>query len=104
MAYLNRAEREKLLNDLKTMKFTPAKVKLRRMDPKGRMAYFRNAQESGKLYTRFELHGLGTVVTLIEHDTDTVTTTEAAGAASTRLKPEYKMLEVVVQPMPENKT
>lgn len=104
MAYLNRAEREKLLNDLKTMKFNRAKGKLRRIDPKGKIAYFRNAQEAGKLYTRFELYGLGTVVTLIESETGTQTTDVAAGAAAVRLKPSFDLLEVVVDPMPENKT
>lgn len=104
MAYLNRAEREQLLNELKTMSFNRAKGKLRRMDPNGRIAYFRNAQESGKLYTRFELHGMGTTVTLIERDWDKVQTTEAAGAASTRLKPGFDLIEVVVEPMASNKT
>lgn len=104
MAYLNRAEREKLLNELKNKKFLQAKGKIRRMDPKGKMAYFRNAQEAGKLYTRYDLFGLGTTVTLVEQESDTVTTTEAAGAASTRLKSEYRLVEVIVEPMPENKT
>ncbi|MBL8133054.1 MAG: hypothetical protein JNL42_14430 [Anaerolineae bacterium] len=104
MAYLNRAEREQLLNELKNMSFNKAKGRLRRIDPKGKMAYFRNAQESGKLFTRFELHGMGAVVTLIERDSDKVLTTEAAGAASTRLKPEFTLLEVVVEPTADNKT
>ncbi|MDZ4767746.1 MAG: hypothetical protein SGJ24_01340 [Chloroflexota bacterium] len=104
MAFLNQAEREKLLNDLRTMKFNRAKGKLRRLDPKGKLAYFRNAQESGKLSTRFELHGMGTVVTLIESNKDTVTATDAAGANATRWKSELTLLEVVVEPMPENRT
>jgi hypothetical protein len=104
MAFLNRAEREQLLNDLKTMKFNRAKGKLRRMDPKGHIAYFRNAQESGSLSTRFELHGLGTVVTLIERNSATLKTNDAAGANKVRSKSEYVLSEVVVEPTPENRT
>lgn len=103
MAFLNRAEREQLLNELKVMKFNRAKAKLRRIDPKGHMAYFRNAQESGKLYTRFELVGLGTVVTLVESGEDVQTTTTAAGANATRQKRETTLLEVIVAPTSENR-
>jgi hypothetical protein len=104
MAYLNRAERQKLLDELKTMKFNRAKGRLRRLDPKGRIALYRNAQVSGELHTRFELHGLGTVVTLVEGSSRTLKTTQAAGANATREKSEYVLQAVIVEPMPENRT
>ena len=52
-------ERDKLLDDLKEMKFNKAKYKLERIDPKGRLVYFRNVQSVGKWMTRFDLNSLG---------------------------------------------
>jgi hypothetical protein len=97
MAYLNQQERTELLEKLKKMKFNRAKGKLRRMDPKGQIAYFRNAQEAGKLVTCFNLEGLGTRVFLVEK----LTRTPTAGRA---LKPNYEFVEVIVEPTPENRT
>ena len=66
MAYLNADQREQLRKELEGLNFIHAKRKLMLADPKGRVAFFRNAQHSGKLETRFVLEGLGTVVTLVE--------------------------------------
>ncbi len=104
MAYLNTQERLALLNDLKTMSFNRAKGKLRKMDPKGYIAFLRNAQQSRRLFTRFDLHGMGTIVTLIEQEVDTVTPDVAYGSNMKRNKSKMELVEVVVEPMPENRT
>lgn len=103
MAYLTREEREKLLDELKNMSFNRAKGKLRRMDKKGVMAYYRNSQTIGRWMTRFDLHGLGTVVTLVEQEIETPDRTDAPGSASVRQKSEPQLVEVIVAPMPENR-
>jgi hypothetical protein len=104
MAYLNREEREKLLNDLTKMSAPRARGKLRRMDSKVKLAYLRNAQEGGEYWTRYELYGLGTVVTLVEKADETQTSTDEPGSAAIRLSKDYRLAEVMVEPMPENKT
>ncbi len=103
MAYLNAQQREALARELTTMKFNQAKGKLRRMDAQGELAFLRNAQATGEYLTRFELHGLGVVVTLIEREpSEDVTTTSATGSASVRLKPNFVLDEVDVAPLPDN--
>ena len=103
MAYLNAQAREALARELTTMNFNQAKGKLRRMDADGKLAFLRNAQETGEYLTRFDLYGLGVVVTLIEREpSEDVTTTRAPGSASVRLKPNFVLDEVDVAPMPDN--
>lgn len=97
MAFLNRQEREKLLNELTTLTFNKAKWKLRRLDPKGSMAFFRNMQTSGKFHTRFNLEGLGTRVTLVE------TQTQAPSKTPGFNKSQFELVEVIVEPTPENR-
>ena len=104
MAYLNRQEREALLRDLTTMSFDKAKAKLRRMDPKGKLAFLRNGQASGEFHTRFDLYGSGVVVTLIERETEEQTASDKPGSAAVRLKSTFYLTQVSVEPMPENKT
>lgn len=96
MAYLNYKEREELLNQLKDMNFFWARWKLRRLDPKGRVAYFRNSQETGKLYTRYVLEGMGTQVTLVEE--------MIGGPDQPRGRVKMLMTEVIVEPTPDNRT
>ncbi|NWF69647.1 MAG: hypothetical protein HXY40_11230 [Chloroflexi bacterium] len=96
MAYLNAQERDALHQELRTMKFGKAKWKLLHMDPKGRLAYYRNNQATGKWMTRFELVGLGTRVTLVE----TLNTRDKNG----KHMAEYELIDVVVEPTPENRT
>lgn len=99
MAFLNQQEREKLLNELKGMNFNKAKGKVRRLDPKGRLSYYRNVQDSAnRLYTHYELPGMGVRVTLIEQGT------EKPLEESSKLATKYQLVEVVVEPTPENKT
>ena len=96
MAFLNQAERQKLADELKNMDFNKAKRKLYRMDPKGQMAYFRNNQTATTFETRFDLHGLGTRVRLIE--------SEALTPVGGKYKARYHLDEVIVEPTPENRT
>jgi len=97
MAFLNKQEREALLNELAGMKFSRARWKLARIDPKGRLAYIRNSQASGQFWARYELTGLGTRVTLIEEHSSTQ---EKAGP----IKADFQLVEVIVEPTPENRT
>jgi hypothetical protein len=100
MAYLNRQEREALLNELKDMKINKARGKLRRMDKKGSVAYYRNAQMSGKLYTRYRLEGMGTQVTLVE----VLQPPPPNASYKNPYKAKYEFVEVIVEPTPENRT
>lgn len=102
MAYLNQTEREALLNDLKKLSFRKAKGRLHRIDPKGQMAYYRNAQQTGEIVTCFVLEGKGTEVRLIEELSYTDGKMTQFGVP--RLKPNYQFVRVVVEPMPENRT
>jgi hypothetical protein len=95
MAYLNQQERQALLNELANMSFNRAKAKLRRMDPKGRLAYLRNTQIPGEYHTRFDLEGLGTRVTLIETEID---------RDPNQRWTEFELSRVVVEPLPGNRT
>ncbi|NDJ61646.1 MAG: hypothetical protein GYB67_11010 [Chloroflexi bacterium] len=97
MAYLNAEERRELLEELAELPFRRARGKLNRIDPRGRIAYFRNAQESGRLMSRWVLEGKGTRVTLVEADVN-------AGENVQRRKPRYELVEVIVEPLPENRT
>jgi hypothetical protein len=96
MAYLNAQQRQELLDELKGMRFNRAKGKVRGMDDKSRLAYYRNAQNTGRLMTRYDLPTLGTRVTLVED----VDVRELKG----KLKSEYDLLEVWVEPLPGNNT
>lgn len=96
MAYLNAQERRKLLDDLKTMKFSRAKNKLARMDPKGRLAYYRNVQAAGEWHTKFILNSLGAVVTLVELN--------HAENTQARNKQRFEFVSVIVEPTPLNYT
>jgi hypothetical protein len=98
MAFLNRQEREELRAQLERMTFNQAKGRLRRLDPKGRLAFYRNNQHTGRLLTRFDLEGLGTRVTLVEQAKDTPI------PESARRKAGYELIDIVVEPTPENRT
>ncbi len=94
MAYLNQDERGQLLDNLKDMKFNRAKYKLLRMDPKVRLAYYRNVQQSGEWHTRFILDGLGTIVTLVE--------VNHAENNQARNKQRFEFVNIIVEPTPAN--
>lgn len=96
MAYLNASQRELLLDDLKSMKFNRAKFSLLRMDPKGRLSYFRNVQQSGEWHTRVILESLGAIVTLVELN--------HAANDQARNKQRFEFVNIVVEPTADNLT
>ena len=96
MNYLNKEERENLKKELKDMSFNKAKFKLHHMDPKARLAYYRNVQMVGKWTTRFELPSLGTRVTLVENYDE--------ATRDNKVKSEYALVDVVVEPTADNRT
>ena len=94
MAYLNQQQRTALRDELKALTFDKAKSRLRRMDPQGRLVYFRNVQTVDQWTTRFELARLGARVTLVE--------TLKTQGGGTRQKVEYELVDVIVEPTPDN--
>ncbi len=95
MAYLNAEEREKLRQELQGMSFSKAKGRLARMDRKGKLKYYRTNQRVNQLWTRYDLEGLGTRVTLIE--TNYTTTLDE------KVRSKFELIDVVVEPTPENR-
>ncbi len=95
MAFLNQQEREQLAAQLRNMDFNKAKNKLLRMDPKGRLAYFRNSQRPDTYHTRFELSGLGTRVTLVER--------RFVDEQNGKLHSRFVLEDVIVEPTPDNR-
>ncbi len=96
MSFLDDAGRKALLDELSGMKFNRAKGKLLRMDPKGRLVFFRNVQQSGEWHTKFKLESLGTDVTLVE-----VCLTENNQA---RNKQKFEFTNILVEPSPGNRS
>ena len=97
MAYLNNAQRKTLLDDLSGMKFNRAKFKLLRMDPDGRLAYFRNVQQTGEWHTKVILDGLGTAVTLVE-------VRPRARITRRSNKQKFEFVNVIVEATPDNRS
>jgi hypothetical protein len=98
MTYLNAEQREQFAQGLAKQKFNQAKWRLLKMDPKGRLVFFRNTQDVGYLMTRFELPTSGVMVTLYEHPgskTDSITKKTTVANS---------MAQVVVEPTPDNKS
>jgi hypothetical protein len=98
MAYLNKDQRDQLKAELEKMSFGAANGRLKRMDRKGRLAFYRNAQRVGQWQTKHILAGFGTEVTLIESNQFK----EKLGKAN-RVKNDYKLVEVVVEPTSDNR-
>jgi hypothetical protein len=92
MAYMNEQQRQALVDELVKMKFNKAKTKVRGLDPKGRLVYYRNSQGVGRWMTRYDLPTLGARVTLVESHQDA----EHDG----KLKSEFELSEVMVEPLP----
>lgn len=97
MAFLNADERQQLHDELKQLDFFHAKRRLFGVDQNGRLAFFRNAQHSGQLETRFDLEGLGTRVTLIEKHGRTLDGTGKFYHSH------YELVDIVVEPLPGNR-
>lgn len=94
MAYLNEAERKTLLDDLSAMRLWRAKFRLRLMDPKVRLVYLRNVQQSGEWHTKYVLESLGAQVTLVE--------VNHAENNQYRNKQKFEFVNVIVEPTPDN--
>lgn len=97
MAYLNQQQRDTLQVELESMSFGRANGALKRMDERGRLAFYRNAQRSGQWLTKYVLTGLGTQVTLIE--ANIVKATDRAD----RVKNGYVLVAVIVEPTADNR-
>ncbi|GIL12545.1 MAG: hypothetical protein BroJett038_12650 [Chloroflexota bacterium] len=92
MAYLNEQQRAQLRDELKNLKFNQAKGRLRRMDPKARLVFYRNSQQVGCWLTRYDLESLGTRVTLVEQN-----------RVSSSMRSEWELVDVKVEPTPDNR-
>ncbi len=97
MAYLTVSEREALQRELEQLSFGRANGRLKRMDPMGRIAYYRNAQRTGQWATRHILAGIGTQVTLVEVNLARATDRPA------RVRNEYTLAEVIVEATADNR-
>ena len=95
MAYLNEGERRSLLDDISGMRLWRAKFKLRLMDPKVRLLYLRNVQQSGQWHTKYVLESLGTEVTLVE--------VNHAANDQPRNKQHFEFVNVIVEPTADNR-
>lgn len=89
MATFSQAQRQALLDELSGMKFGRAKAKLARMDPGGRLAYYRNVQQAGEWHTKFLLEGMGIAVTLVE--------VNHAGNDQARNKQNFEFVNVIIE-------
>lgn len=90
MAYLDKAGRDQLLDELKDKSFNRIKGILRRKDQKIRLAYYRNVQETDRWMTRYFLETLGVQVTLVEsHD-------------PTKGWTDMMLEEIIIEPTPDN--
>lgn len=98
MAYLNAQQRDQLRDELKTMKLGRAKGKVKGMDRKSRLVLYRNMQRVGEFTTTYELPTLGVKVSMIE--ADTLGESVSKGTAN---KKTYDLLDVLVNPTPDNK-
>lgn len=97
MAFLNKNEREKLRDELKQMRFNQAKGRVRGMDTRPRLVYLRNVQNVNQWATRYELPSKGVRVTLIEEF-------DMLEQKSGKLRADYDLIDVTVEPTPDNKT
>ncbi|MCY4466124.1 MAG: hypothetical protein OXE46_11370 [Chloroflexi bacterium] len=89
MATFSQAQRQALLDELSGMKFGRAKGKLARMDPRGRLVYYRNVQQSGEWHTKFLLEGKGIAVTLVE--------VSHAGNDQARNEQNFQFVNVIIE-------
>ena len=96
MAYLNQQERDQMAEDLKDKTRQQIRGYVNRRDPKTRLAYWRNAQESGKWMTRYVLPTLGTMVTVYESVAE-----KPKGWFNKR---DYTIEQIVVEPTANNRT
>lgn len=88
--FLNKEERDALLDEIKDKKFNQIKGRLLQANG-ARLGYFRNVQQTGKWMTRIILDAHGTQVTLVETRTHE------------GVEMRYHLQEIVVEPTSENR-
>ncbi|MFN8527794.1 MAG: hypothetical protein U0670_04205 [Anaerolineae bacterium] len=94
MATLTAQEREQLAQELVNLSFNRASGRLRRIDPRNKMAFFRNSQSPTTLHTRYDLPTKGVHVTLVEE------MEEAADKSHPSLfRPKFKLAQVIIEPI-----
>lgn len=91
MAYLNKSERDALLEELRGKRFERAQRILVLKDQNVRLKYFRNIQETDRWMTRYVLPDLGTQVTLVE------------GLKTDGGNRTFTLNEIIVEPTPDNR-
>lgn len=95
MAQMTLKEQQDLAEELSRYSFGKATGKLRRLDSKNELAFFRNSQTSSTMQTRYNLPSKGIAVTLIEK------LTEGAPNEANLFKPEFSLQEVIVESLAE---
>ncbi len=90
MAFMNKAERDALLDELKDLKLQQITGKMRRMSG-SRLAFYRNSQETGRWMTRYVVQEKGVQITLVE------------SYATVKGKADFALSEIVVEPTAENR-
>jgi hypothetical protein len=96
MAYLNKQERDQMAQDLKDKTRQQIRGYVNRKDKATRLAFWRNAQESGKWMTRYVLPNLGAIVTVYESLDE-----KPKGWFNKR---DYRIEQIEVEPTPNNRT
>ncbi len=91
MAFLNKSERDALLEELRGKRFERCQRILVLKDQNVRLKYFRNIQEIDRWMTRYVLPDLGTQVTLVE------------GLNTADGKRSFNLSEIIVEPTPDNR-
>lgn len=91
MAYLNKSERDALLQELWGNRFERCQRILVLKDRSARLKYYRNIQETDRWMTRYVLPTLGTQVTLVE------------GMHVDGEKRTFNLNEIIVEPTPDNR-
>jgi hypothetical protein len=91
VAYLNKSERDALLEELRGKRFERCQRILVLKDQDVRLKYYRNIQETDRWMTRYVLPSLGTQVTLVE------------GLNTEGGNRNFNLKEIIVEPTPDNR-
>lgn len=91
MAYLNKQERDALLEELRGKRFERCQRILVLKDQKVRLKYFRNNQETYRFMTRYILPTLGVQATLVESQDTTGNNRK------------FTLQEIILEPTPDNR-
>jgi hypothetical protein len=91
VAYLNKSERDALLEELRGKRFERCQRILVLKDQDVRLKYYRNIQETDRWMTRYILPSFGTQVTLVE------------GLSNEGGNRTFTLNEIIVEPTPDNR-